>query len=77
MVKVARPPSRGGEAVAYTEPDAEAIRDSLHALLGDAARRAALGAGRVRPVPGVHLGGLGGGAPGELPARGGTDRCGR
>jgi len=37
-------PEVGGEAVAYTEQDAEAIRDSLRALLADASRREALGA---------------------------------
>jgi glycosyltransferase involved in cell wall biosynthesis len=37
-------PEVGGDAVAYTEPDAGAIRDALRALLGDPARRAALGA---------------------------------
>jgi glycosyltransferase involved in cell wall biosynthesis len=36
-------PEVGGEAVAYTEPDADAIRDALGALLDDAARREALG----------------------------------
>ena len=36
-------PEVGGEAVAYTEPDPDSIRDALRALLGDAARRAALG----------------------------------
>ena len=36
-------PEVGGEAVAYTEPDAEAIRDSLRALLDDPARRETLG----------------------------------
>jgi glycosyltransferase involved in cell wall biosynthesis len=35
-------PEVGGEAVAYTEPDADSIRDSLRALLGDAARRKTL-----------------------------------
>ena len=33
----------GGEAVAYTEPDADSIRDALRALLDDAARREWLG----------------------------------
>ena len=32
-------PEVGGEAVAYTEPDADSIRDSLRALLDDDARR--------------------------------------
>jgi len=36
-------PEVGGEAVAYTEPDADSIRDTLRALLGDAARREWLG----------------------------------
>jgi len=36
-------PEVGGEAVAYTEQDADAIRDSLRALLDDPARREALG----------------------------------
>jgi glycosyltransferase involved in cell wall biosynthesis len=35
-------PEVGGDAVAYTEPDAEAIADSLRALLDDPARREAL-----------------------------------
>jgi glycosyltransferase involved in cell wall biosynthesis len=37
-------PEVGGEAVAYTEPDADSIRVSLRALLDDAQRRAALSA---------------------------------
>jgi glycosyltransferase involved in cell wall biosynthesis len=37
-------PEVGGEAVAYTEPDADSIRDALRALLGDAERRERLGA---------------------------------
>jgi glycosyltransferase involved in cell wall biosynthesis len=37
-------PEVGGEAVAYTEPDADAIRVHLRALLDDAQRRAALSA---------------------------------
>ena len=37
-------PEVGGEAVAYTEPDSDSIRDALRALLGDQARRDALGA---------------------------------
>ncbi|MBV9381453.1 MAG: glycosyltransferase family 4 protein [Streptosporangiaceae bacterium] len=42
-------PEVGGEAVAYTEPDAESIRVSLRALLDDPERRAALGmAGHAR-----------------------------
>jgi glycosyltransferase involved in cell wall biosynthesis len=32
-------PEVGGEAVAYTEPDADSIRDSLRALLDDGSRR--------------------------------------
>ena len=32
-------PEVGGEAVAYTEPDSDSIRDSLRALLDDGARR--------------------------------------
>ena len=36
-------PEVGGEAVAYTEPEAEAIRDALRALLDDPARRESLG----------------------------------
>jgi glycosyltransferase involved in cell wall biosynthesis len=35
-------PEVGGEAVAYTEPDSDSIRDALHALLGDADRRKTL-----------------------------------
>ncbi len=37
-------PEVGGDAVAYTEVDAAAIGDSIHSLLVDDARRAALGA---------------------------------
>jgi glycosyltransferase involved in cell wall biosynthesis len=37
-------PEVGGEAVAYTEPDADAIRGALRALLADPARRDTLGA---------------------------------
>jgi len=36
-------PEVGGDAVAYTEPDAESIRAALRALLEDPARRTALG----------------------------------
>jgi len=36
-------PEVGGEAVAYTEPDADAIHYSLRALLDDASRRKTLG----------------------------------
>jgi glycosyltransferase involved in cell wall biosynthesis len=42
-------PEVGGEAVAYTEPDADSVRVSLRALLHDPERRAALGvAGHAR-----------------------------
>jgi glycosyltransferase involved in cell wall biosynthesis len=37
-------PEVGGEAVAYTEPDADSIRVALRDLIGDPERRAALGA---------------------------------
>jgi glycosyltransferase involved in cell wall biosynthesis len=37
-------PEVGGEAVAYTEQDADSIRDALRALLDDQARREALAA---------------------------------
>ena len=37
-------PEVGGDAVAYTEPDADGIRTALRALLDDPARREALGA---------------------------------
>jgi glycosyltransferase involved in cell wall biosynthesis len=37
-------PEVGGEAVAYTEQDADSIRDALRALLDDQARRDTLGA---------------------------------
>jgi glycosyltransferase involved in cell wall biosynthesis len=36
-------PEVGGEAVAYTEPDAESIRDALRSLLADGERRETLG----------------------------------
>ena len=67
-------PEVGGEAVAYTEPDAEAIRDSLRALLADPARRETLGTRGLQQVTGVHLGGVGRGAPGQLPTRRRTTR---
>ena len=42
-------PEVGGDAVAYTEPDADSIRVALQALLEDPARRTALGeAGHTR-----------------------------
>lgn len=42
-------PEVGGEAVAYTEPDADHIRDALRALLEDTERRSALAvAGHAR-----------------------------
>ena len=42
-------PEVGGDAVAYTEPDAASIRNSLRSLLDDPARREALGsAGHAR-----------------------------
>ena len=63
-------PEVGGDAVAYTEPDADSIRNSLRALLDDPARREALGsAGHARAAR-VHLGGVGRGAHGLLPACG-------
>jgi glycosyltransferase involved in cell wall biosynthesis len=37
-------PEVGGDAVAYTEPDADSIKDALRALLDDPERRAQLGA---------------------------------
>ena len=44
-------PEVGGDAVAYTEPDAESIRVALQALLEDPARRTALGeAGYTRAM---------------------------
>jgi glycosyltransferase involved in cell wall biosynthesis len=44
-------PEVGGEAVAYTEPDADSIRDALRALLDDQRRREALGeAGAARSL---------------------------
>jgi glycosyltransferase involved in cell wall biosynthesis len=36
-------PEVGGDAVAYTEPDADSIKSALRALLDDPARREALG----------------------------------
>jgi glycosyltransferase involved in cell wall biosynthesis len=42
-------PEVGGDAVAYTEPDVDSIRDALRALIADPARREALGtAGEAR-----------------------------
>ena len=64
-------PEVGGDAVAYTEPDAESIAVALRALLDDPERRAALGDGGLRQGSGVHLGGVGGGARGQLQAGGG------
>ncbi|HXW46163.1 MAG TPA: glycosyltransferase family 1 protein [Streptosporangiaceae bacterium] len=44
-------PEVGGDAVAYTEPDAQSIRAALQALLEDPARRTALGeAGYARAM---------------------------
>ena len=44
-------PEVGGDAVAYTEPDAGSIQDALQALLDDAERRTALGeAGYTRAM---------------------------
>jgi glycosyltransferase involved in cell wall biosynthesis len=44
-------PEVGGDAVAYTEPDAESIRVALQSLLEDPARRTALGeAGYTRAM---------------------------
>jgi glycosyltransferase involved in cell wall biosynthesis len=44
-------PEVGGDAVAYTEPDAESIRSALQALLDDPGRRTALGeAGYTRAM---------------------------
>ena len=43
-VMMVPPTFRMASGVAYTEPDSEAIRDSLRTLLGDAARRESLGA---------------------------------
>ena len=37
-------PEVGGDAVAYTEPDADSIKVALRALIDDPERRAALGA---------------------------------
>jgi glycosyltransferase involved in cell wall biosynthesis len=37
-------PEVGGDAVSYTEPDPDSIRDALRALIGDPERREALGA---------------------------------
>lgn len=45
-------PEVAGEAAAYTEPDADAIRDALVALLGDAPRRAELARAGVRQAAG-------------------------
>ena len=61
-------PEVGGDAVAYTEPDADSIAVALRALLDDPERRAALGAAGIRQGTGVHLGGVGGRPPGELQA---------
>ena len=67
-------PEVGGDAVAYTEPDADGIRAALR---GAARRSGAAGGARRRragPVPGVHLGGLGRGAYGVLRACGSAAR---
>ena len=53
-------PEVGGDAVAYTEPDADSIAVALRALLDDPERRAALGEAGLRQGTGVHLGGVGG-----------------
>ena len=67
-------PEVGGDAVAYTEPDAGSIQAALRGLLDDPVGREALAAGRPRPVAGVHLGRVGRGAPGLLPPGRGTRR---
>ena len=61
-------PEVGGDAVAYTEPDADAIATALRALLDDPERRARLSALGRRAGPRVHLGGVGGGAPRDVRA---------
>ena len=61
-------PEVGGDAVAYTEPDADSIATALRALIDDPQRRAVLSPLGRRAGPGVHLGGLGGGAPRDLRA---------
>ena len=63
-------PEVGGDAVAYTEPDADSIRSGLRALLDDPARREALGNLEQARAQRVHLGGLGRSAHGLLPACG-------
>lgn len=45
-------PEVGGDAVAYTEPDAAAIADGLRALLGDPERRAQLSSAAVARAAG-------------------------
>ena len=65
-------PEVGGDAVAYTEPEAESIATALRALLDDPAAADGPRRGRARPGQGVHLGRVGGRARGELQAGGGV-----
>ncbi|HET9081506.1 MAG TPA: glycosyltransferase [Trebonia sp.] len=66
-------PEVGGDAVAYTEPDAESIAVALRALLDDPERRAALGVGEQGPQrhgDGVRVGlGVGDGVAAHLGQR--------
>ena len=62
-------PEVGGDAVAYTEPDPDAIAVALTALLDDPDRRAAARRGRPRALARVHVGGQRRGPPRGLPAR--------
>ena len=59
-------PEVGGDAVAYTAPDADAIAEALGALLGDPARRAELAAAGAGPCRPVRLAGLRPGSPVRL-----------
>ena len=59
-------PEVGGDAVAYTEPDADSIGKALRELIDDEERREQLSPSRRGAGPRVHLGGVGGGAPGDV-----------
>ena len=64
-------PEVGGDAVAYTEPDADIDPHRAAALLDDPERRAVARRCGLRAGAGVHLGGLRRGAHGVLRACGG------
>ena len=62
-------PEVGGDAVAYTEPDADSIADALGAAAGLTGAAAAAARGGPGQSPRIHLGGLGGSASQFLSTR--------